>query len=229
MKPELTEVSKPSTTILVTDDSRINIVVILNILQHTGFKTIQATSGEECINLARELKPDLILLDIKMPGISGVEACKILKAEERTKGIPIIFVTSDSSDETLSEAFEAGGADYILKPINRVELLSRTMSVLNKELLTRKLVKREKLSGIVEMAGAICHELNQPMQAVTGYSELLLMQIPETDPKHSYVKKMITQIDKMAEITKRLMNITRYESQDYLGGYKIVDLDKSSE
>lgn len=87
---------------------------------------------------------------------------------------------------------------------------------------------REKLKGVVEMAGAICHELNQPLMAISGYSELVLMEMSENDPLVGKIDKIIEQIDKLGRITQKLMKITRYETKDYLEG-KIIDIDKATE
>ena len=77
------------------------------------------------------------------------------------------------------------------------------------------------------MAGAVCHELNQPMQGISGYSELLLMHVSEDSPLHEKLKKIIEQINRMGKITNKLTRITYYEAKDYLKG-KIVDIDKAS-
>ena len=88
-------------------------------------------------------------------------------------------------------------------------------------------IEREKLQGVIEMAGAICHEMNQPMQAVSGYSELLLMDISEDNPMFTNIQKIKGQIDRMGKITEKLKAITRYETKDYLKG-KIIDIDRAS-
>jgi len=87
---------------------------------------------------------------------------------------------------------------------------------------------REKLQGVIEMAGAVCHELNQPMQAVSGYSELLMADIPEDNPVNRDIDEIRAQILRMGEITKKLTRITRYETRDYIEGRKIIDIDKAS-
>jgi hypothetical protein len=88
-------------------------------------------------------------------------------------------------------------------------------------------VEKEKFQSVIEIAGAICHEMNQPMQAISGYSELLLIDISEDDPQYTYIKTIKGQIDKMGKITKKLMTLTKYETKDYLKG-KIIDIDKAS-
>lgn len=88
---------------------------------------------------------------------------------------------------------------------------------------------REKLKSVIETAGAACHELNQPLQAVLGFSDLLSRKLPKDAEAGKWVLKIRDQVERMAEITRKLNNITRYEVQEYLAGMKIVDLKRSSE
>ncbi len=89
-------------------------------------------------------------------------------------------------------------------------------------------LRREKFEGVIEMAGSICHEMNQPMQAIKGYSELLLLNLSEDNSLYSNINKIKGQIDRMGTITSKLMNITRYETKSYLKS-KIIDIDKATE
>ena len=89
-------------------------------------------------------------------------------------------------------------------------------------------INREKLNSILEMSGAVCHELNQPMQVVTGYSELLLKALSEDSTLYKQVQSIVENIERMVEITNNLQNITRYETKEYITGTKIVDIDRAS-
>lgn len=89
-------------------------------------------------------------------------------------------------------------------------------------------LKMEKFQGVIEMAGAVCHELNQPMQATLGYSELLMAEMSEDNPVNRDIDEIRAQILKMGEITKKLTRITRYETRDYIEGRKIIDIDKAA-
>ena len=91
-----------------------------------------------------------------------------------------------------------------------------------------KQIEFEKLQGVIEMAGAVCHELNQPLQSIMGYSQLLQLDVPEGFPGADYLSKIVSQVDRLKEITGKLMSITRYETVEYLNGSKIVDIDRSS-
>jgi C4-dicarboxylate-specific signal transduction histidine kinase len=90
-------------------------------------------------------------------------------------------------------------------------------------------LERERLRVSLEMAGAVCHEMNQPVQSISGYAEGLLMRIPKDDPLRDKLNKIIELTGKMGDITRKLAHITRYETKDYVQGIKIVDIEKASE
>ncbi|MCP4107158.1 MAG: response regulator [Desulfobacteraceae bacterium] len=218
--------------LLIVDDAPANLRVLVEILMQE-YEISVATNGPEAIEIAtspdQHKTPDMVLLDIMMPEMNGHEVCRILRENHLTKDIPIVFVTANTDDDTLKEAFEAGGTDYVRKPVNRIELLARIKSALDHHELTKKLIEEEKLEGVLEMAGAVCHELNQPMQNVSGFSQLLLDEVSEDDPKYEYISIIKKQIDKMGGITRKLMRITKYETVDYIESTKIIDIDKASD
>ncbi len=129
--------------ILIVDDERFNIMTLTELL-HDDYKIMAAKDGEQALAaVQREILPDLILLDIMMPGINGYEVCKRLKANERTKPIPVIFVTAVTEIEDAARGFQAGAVDFIQKPLDlvmakaRVDLhikLHKTMQDLNEAL-----------------------------------------------------------------------------------------------
>ena len=94
--------------------------------------------------------------------------------------------------------------------------------------LQAEVAMRQKLQGVLEMAGAICHELNQPLYVVSGYSEMLLQDLDENDPHAETIRTIKTEIDRIGEITRKIMHITQYRTKDYLGGQAIVDIQESS-
>lgn len=111
---------------------------------------------------------------------------------------------------------------------NPFKIVGIFRSIKDQKLANEEKIKREKLQGVIETAGAVCHELNQPLYAISGYSELLLMDIPPEDPMHDTVRQIKSQVDRMGDITKKMMNITRYETMEYAGGTRIIDINKSS-
>ena len=115
--------------ILIVDDEAINIKILSHILHGLGHQVLVAKSGEDALCLIKENLPDLVLLDIYMQQLSGLDVCRQVKAAEELEHIPIIFLTS--SEEDLEEAFAVGGVDYILKPFKKEELLARVNTQLN--------------------------------------------------------------------------------------------------
>jgi len=123
--------------ILVVDDE-FEIRDMLNrFLKEQGYQAILASNGEEAIELAEKENPQAILLDIKMPGIDGIETCKRLKAKEKTRFIPVIVATA--LWDRYMEATEAGAEDFVTKPFNLTELSHRVKSILRVRYLTNEL------------------------------------------------------------------------------------------
>jgi PAS domain S-box-containing protein len=107
-------------------------------------------------------------------------------------------------------------------------LCSFVLDVTERKILEEKLLQREKLEAVLEIAGAVCHELNQPLMALGGYHELIRFNLDEQSSANKYLVKAHKQARRMADITSRLMCITRYETRDYPGGAKILDIEKSA-
>jgi len=104
-----------------------------------------------------------------------------------------------------------------------------SLTIVTKEMKAEEeRLKRERLQVTLEMAGAVCHELNQPMQTISGYTESLLRDFSKNTPSYNRIKKVMEEILRMGTITKKLMRITKYETKNYLQGIKIVDIDKAS-
>lgn len=119
-------------TILVVDDERDLLDLIEYNLKKEGFNVLKAENGEEGIKVARENKPDLVLLDIMMPKMDGLEAVEIMRKDEDLKNIPIIFLTARSDEKTEVEGLNKGGDDYITKPISTTKLVSRIKAVMRR-------------------------------------------------------------------------------------------------
>ena len=216
-------------TILIVDDNPVNNKLIKVILEAAGYKTCCAKNGLECLDKVNEYLPDLILLDIDMPVMNGIDACKYLKKQPEAEGIPVIFVTANLDDNILKEAFNSGGTDYVRKPVNQIELLARIKTTLDSRKFHRERLEKEKLAGVIEMAGAICHEINQPLQSIYAYCETVTLDGQMEKQVYDYFSSIYEQIKRIAEITKKVSRIKKYESRDYLPGRKIVDIEKASE
>ncbi|MBF0550704.1 MAG: response regulator [Deltaproteobacteria bacterium] len=111
--------------ILIVDDMPANLQVLGTILTQENYEIAVATTGLKALELAENITPDLILLDVVMPGMDGFEVCRVLKTSDNTSEIPIIFLTVKEGAEHIVRAFELGAADYLTKPFNTQELLAR--------------------------------------------------------------------------------------------------------
>ena len=139
--------------ILIVDDTPINLGVVVNYLESYGFGIRIARSGETALKRVKYNRPDIILLDILMPGMDGFETCRQLKSLEATKDIPVIFMTSLTSAEDKVKGFEAGAVDYVTKPLQQEEVLARVKTHLRLQDLTLSLQDKNRqleLSGQVE-------------------------------------------------------------------------------
>lgn len=220
---------RPIPFILLVDDDPINIKIMKSMIEDAGYRTQSASSGLQCVDAVQQLKPDLVLMDIKMPGMSGIDACREIKQQEGGKDTIVIFVTANTDDATLREAFSSGGTDYVCKPINRIEMLARVKSALDQKIAARRAAEEKKFEAVLATAGGVCHELNQPLQYVMGSVQLLLMDMEQNDPLYEPLEKIRKQVERMGAITRKLMEITKYKTRDYIGGKTIIDIDRSTE
>jgi len=179
-------------TILIVDDMPANLEVVTNHLERQGYCAIVALSGEEGIERAEFVRPDLILLDVMMPGLDGFETCRRLKAGERTAAIPVIFMTALADTTDKLAGFAAGAVDYVTKPLNSAEVLARIESHLALYALRRQLAEQnaqlqreiairaevqEALqrsnTEFEQLAYVASHDMQEPLRKIASYLQLL--------------------------------------------------------
>lgn len=161
----------PNNPILIVDDNPTNLKVLFDILQHSGFRVSVSKSGESALSKVQEARPDLILLDVMMPGIDGFETCRRLKANSLTQAIPIIFLSALDDVNHKVKAFEVGGVDYITKPFHTLEVLAR---VKNQLALQNALKKEQELSELKSrFVTMTSHEFRTPLTTILSSAELL--------------------------------------------------------
>lgn len=135
--------------VLIVDDVPANLDLLGHILKRSGLEISIACTGEKALELINRNKPDLILLDIMMPGIDGFEVCQRLKADERAKDIPIIFITALSGTEDILRAFNSGAVDYITKPFHEKEVACRVTTQLKLKKAQDEVLLREKFYRVI--------------------------------------------------------------------------------
>ena len=150
--------------IVLIDDSSFNRTLIVSILSEAGYKVMEAANAETGISLVKENRPELILLDVTMPGMDGYDACKTLKGDDKTRDVPVIFLTGRTKKEDIVKGFECGAVDYITIPFCREELLSRVRTHID---LGRS---RHIMAAIKDDYGQLlqmtCHDLLNPLSHI---------------------------------------------------------------
>lgn len=131
-------------TVLVADDNPADLAVVVESLVARRFRVLVALDGPEAIQCARFSSPDLILLDVRMPGIDGFETCRRLKSDARTRDIAVIFMTSLTGGEDMVEGFSAGGVDYLTKPVHVDEMMARISTHLALRGMHQKLIAQNR-------------------------------------------------------------------------------------
>jgi len=241
----MTSPSRPP-TILVVDDSPTLLLALLDHLSRHGYLVVLAHDAREGMMRAVLAQPDLILLDIVMPGLDGVEACRRLKADSATHDIPVIFMTGLSDAKQIVSGFGAGGVDYITKPFQVEEVLARIHTHLSLrkanqdlqhmyEALNRAkedLVHNEKLAALGALVAGIAHELNTPIgnslmvastfEAQTG--EILGHFKPGEALRRSELEHYLANARTTTEILMR--NLQR--AADMVTNFKQVAVDQTS-
>jgi len=168
-------------TVLVVDDQQANVRMVSSLLARAGYTVLPALGGSEGLDLAREHKPDVMLLDMRMPGMDGFEVLRLLKEEDATRDLPIIFLTADDDRENLIRAFAAGAIDYITKPFVAEELLARVRTHLD---LKRS---RDSLRRFAQekqaMAELVAHDLRNYFANIVFAADLLGSELQENQRK----------------------------------------------
>lgn len=214
--------------ILIAEDNLTTRRILETILVKWNYDVISACDGNEAWEKLQEKDPPkLIILDWMMPGINGVEICRKLRRVDSAEPMYIILLTARDEKNDIVEGLGAGADDYIAKPFDKDELRARIDVGRRIVELQTAVLEKEKLQVIFEMTGAICHELSQPMQAISGNSELMLMNLEKDNPLYKHVETIKDQVDRMGDITRKLKRVTRYKTKDYINS-KIIDLDSAA-
>ncbi|MDR8390442.1 hybrid sensor histidine kinase/response regulator [Aliifodinibius sp. S!AR15-10] len=208
--------------ILIADDVSQNIQLLGTILDNKGYRIAAVTSGDQVVKTAIKSQPDLILLDIMMPGKNGFEVCRELKADPRLSEIPVIFLTARSEEEDIVKGFNLGGADYVTKPFNSGELLARIETHLSLKNARDQIIKQQqKLQQLTEtkekLYSIIAHDLKNALFGISGLAEFVEEDLVDEkiNPEILENVRLISRSSESATmILKNLLAWTRLQTDD---------------
>lgn len=206
-------------TIMVVDDTPANLKLLDTTLTKQGYRVLTMPRGELALKAARRNRPDLILLDINMPGLNGFEVCQELKKDDDLRDIPVLFISAYTEVDDKMKAFSVGGVDYVSKPFQEEEVLARVRTHL--ELSRQKLELEQKNEELIQLNGLrenlthmIIHDLRTPLTAINGSLEVLEMLFQESLPEKA--TKLVDNArragEKMIEMVGSVLDLDRLET-----------------
>jgi len=224
--------------ILIVDDNPENVRLLGMVIKKEGYLVGIARDGAQALEMAAQHRPDLVLLDIMMPGMDGFAVCARLKEMAETCDTPVILLTARVESEDIIKGFEVGAVDYVTKPFNTSELLARVRTQLDLEQTRRKLVRAydelktlqdklleaERTKTLTEAAGAAAHEINQPLQVIVGYLDLIEVELEgKGSAVNEYIAEAMRATENIGQILGNMKAVKQYEVQPYSSGTNIVD------
>jgi len=205
--------------ILVVDDDRITLSLVEKILTRAGYEFEGFASAEAALIYLKDRNVDIVLSDIMLDGMDGIEFCAQLRGQARHEDIPIICFTGTSDVESLGRAYEAGASDYILKPLRKVELLSRIAHHL--EDYRRKQIAKNRIQRLnsesqskTKFLGVASHDLRNPLVSIRGISQYLESEKfgPLNDGQHELVQTIVDASENMLQLVEDLLDVSMFET-----------------
>lgn len=205
--------------ILIVDDIPDNLRVLGNIIKEEGYKIAIASNGRQALTIVNSILPDLILLDVSMPEMDGLEVCRRIKDDPKIADIPVIFLTARTDSEDVLKGFEAGGVDYIPKPFKQKELLARIRTQLEIRSNRTKLLEdakqlKELIATKDKFFSIIAHDLKSPFHALLGLSEVLKedMDVLSKDEMKKYANMIYNSAAEAFKLLENLLNWSRMQT-----------------
>lgn len=210
--------------VVLIDDSPTVLRLTSLFLEQDGYESYLASGGEEGLELVAKVEPDLVLMDLHMPGIDGIEACRRIKTDPKTRNIPVVMVTTAKSITRLKEALDSGAGDYILKPFQQEELLARVRSHIKTKRLIDEIQRSRKdlLTANEKLAEAnrrktdflltVSHDLRTPLTSIRTYAELMTMPRVTPETQKEYVGVITGETLRMTSLIRNYLDVARLES-----------------
>ncbi|HET6603949.1 MAG TPA: hybrid sensor histidine kinase/response regulator [Xanthomonadaceae bacterium] len=189
--------------VLVVDDQEANLRLVGTVLTQAGFDVMPALSGEKALTRVSVRVPDVILLDMMMPGIDGFELARRLRADPATSEVPVIFLTAAHEREHLVRAFESGAVDYVTKPFMTEELIARLRTHLELKLIRDHYARVAKERE--ELASLVAHDLKNPLSGIRLAAELITKDEPSVQRCQRLAEVVLTSVDDALSFINRYL------------------------
>ena len=223
------KINRSDYKILIVDDVVSNVLLLKILLTNEKFQVCTANNGTTCIEMARKEHPDLILLDVMMPDMNGFDTATVLKKEEGTKDIPIIFLTALNTPQDLVHGFQVGASDFLTKPFNKEELVMRVTQQISLVAAKRIIEKqnqelRATLTNRDKMYSVIAHDLRSPMASIRMVLNLVVASAsPETVGPELYT--LLDQANRESEEVHDLLDNLLKWTKSQTGRLTVVKQD----
>ena len=201
--------------ILIVDDSKANVLLLKNLLEAEGYTSIMsATSALEAYNTLKENNIDMILLDIIMPDIDGIQACKTIRKIPDYENIPIIMITANNADDTLKKSFEAGANDYLNKPVHSTNLKVRIESQFISAHKDALILSQNRLIAVNETVQMLAHQWRQPLSLISAItmdiafdSEFDKITNQELNKSLDDINNVVQELSSTLDVFRQISNI----------------------
>ncbi len=199
-------------SILIVDDVAKNIQLVAKFLTKEGYNLYFAQNGEATLKQIEKISFDLILLDVMMPGMDGFDVCEKLKNKEKSKDIPVIFLTAKTDEDAIARGFACGGVDYVTKPFTPSELVARVKTHL--QLRSREMELRDLNSTKDTLLSVISHDLKTPFFNIMSLGELLLKNFKtfSEDEIKDFIENIVQAARVSHNLLENLLNWTRVQT-----------------
>lgn len=203
--------------VLVVDDEPRNVTLLQDLLESRGYTVLTAADGEQGLALARDRVPDVVLLDVMMPRLSGFDVCRRLKAEQKTAMIPVLLVTSLDARQDRLAGIDAGANDFITKPIDSGDLVLRVRNaVTTKRLHDQVATQLQQLQDLERardtLTHMVVHDLRSPLTGLRGYLDLLRTVADGNAEILEYASEADTIAGRLTEMVSQVLDMSRLES-----------------
>jgi signal transduction histidine kinase len=212
--------SQDAGRILVVDDQDDNVALLDAILDARGFQVLPAYDGPTGLSIAAESHPDLILLDLAMPGMDGFEVLERLRRNPRTARIPVIILTANRKEAAMvAKGLELGASEYLTKPIQMDELVVRIRNTLRLASAERELEKLRR-----DFASMLVHDMRAPLDGIRLTLGVLRRQEDESSARHAMLQNALTAVEEVASLVDDLLESNRLEEEGFTPDTQPVDL-----